>query len=98
MKAHIAEIKRHDIEVWGDFLFGFDEHDTSIFEQTQAFIKEIKVDKVLPHYMIPFPGSETFSQLEREGRILTTDWSKYDGSHPVYQPKNMTVRELENGI
>ncbi|MCY9853389.1 B12-binding domain-containing radical SAM protein [Vibrio mediterranei] len=98
MKAHIAEIKRHDIEVWGDFLFGFDEHDTSIFDQTQAFIKEIKVDKVIPHYMIPFPGSETFSQLEREGRILTTDWSKYDGSHPVYQPKNMTVRELENGI
>ncbi|MGF1787331.1 radical SAM protein [Photobacterium swingsii] len=98
MKEHIAEIKRHGIEVWGDFLFGFDEHDTSIFEQTQEFIKEIKVDKVIPHYMIPFPGSATFNQLEQEGRILTKDWSKYDGSHPVYQPKNMTVNELEDGI
>ncbi|MDN3679672.1 radical SAM protein [Vibrio tapetis subsp. quintayensis] len=98
MKEHIAEIKRHGIEVWGDFLFGFDEHDASIFEQTQEFVKEIKVDKVIPHYMIPFPGSETFNQLEQEGRILTTDWSKYDGSHPVYQPKNMTVNELEDGI
>ncbi|MGV2986685.1 B12-binding domain-containing radical SAM protein [Vibrio sp. E150_011] len=98
MKEHIAEIKRHGIEVWGDFLFGFDEHDASIFEQTQSFVKEIKVDKVIPHYMIPFPGSETFNQLEQEGRILTTDWSKYDGSHPVYQPKHMTVNELEDGI
>ncbi|SON49828.1 B12-binding domain-containing radical SAM protein [Vibrio tapetis] len=98
MKEHIAEIKRHGIEVWGDFLFGFDEHDASIFKQTQEFVKEIKVDKVIPHYMIPFPGSETFNQLEQEGRILTTDWSKYDGSHPVYQPKNMTVNELEDGI
>ena len=98
MKQYIAEIKRHGIEVWGDFLFGFDEHDTSIFEQTQRFIEEIQVDKVIPHYMIPFPGSETFCQLEKEGRILTTDWSKFDGSHPVYQPKQMTVSELENGI
>lgn len=98
MKEYIAEIRRHGIEVWGDFLFGFDEHDARIFEQTQAFVKEIKVDKVIPHYMIPFPGSETFTQLEKEGRILTTDWSKYDGSHAVYQPKNMTVSELEEGV
>ncbi|MGF1682966.1 B12-binding domain-containing radical SAM protein [Photobacterium minamisatsumaniensis] len=98
MKEYIATIKQYGIEVWGDFLFGFDEHDTSIFEQTQAFLNEIKVDKVIPHYMIPFPGSKTYSNLEKEGRILTTDWSKYDGSHTVFQPKNMTPNELADGI
>ncbi|MGF1702915.1 hypothetical protein L4D09_21740 [Photobacterium makurazakiensis] len=98
MKGYIAEIKRYGIEVWGDFLFDFDEHDASIFEQTQKFVKDIKVDKVIPHYMIPSPGSETFNQLKQEGRLLTMDWSKYDGSPPVYYPKNMTVKELEEGI
>ena len=48
--------------------------------------------------MIPFPGTETFRKLDEEGRILTKDWSKYDGSHPVYRPKNMTESELEEGI
>ncbi|WP_425667294.1 B12-binding domain-containing radical SAM protein [Vibrio tubiashii] len=98
MKEYIKKIRQYGIEVWGDFLFGFDEHDTSIFEQTQQFVKEIKVDKVIPHYMIPFPGSETFKKLDQEGRILTKDWSKYDGSHAVYLPKKMTASELEEGI
>jgi len=48
--------------------------------------------------MIPFPGSETFKKLEFENRILTKDWSKYDASHSVYQPKNMSTTELEEGV
>lgn len=98
MKEYIDKIKQHGIEVWGDFLFGFDEHDPMIFEQTQQFVEQIKVDKVIPHYMIPFPGSESYKKLEAEGRILTKDWSKYDGSHAVYMPKNMTTDELEEGL
>lgn len=98
LKQYIKDIQSYGIEVWGDFLFGFDEHDASIFEQTQSFIEDINVDKVIPHYMIPFPGSESFRQLDNDGRILTKDWSKYDGSHTVYLPKNMTVDELEEGI
>lgn len=98
LKEYIATIKRHGIEVWGDFLFGFDEHTPNIFEETLDFVKDINVDRVIPHYMIPFPGSETFKKLEADNRILTKDWSLYDGSHAVYQPKNMTADELEQGI
>jgi len=98
MKEYIAIIKQHGIEVWGDFLFGFDEHTPEIFQQTLDFVKEIEVDKVVPHFMIPFPGSETFRKLDAAGRILTKDWSQYDGSHAVYQPKNMSTTELEEGV
>ncbi len=98
MKEYIRIIQKHDIEVWGDFLFGFDEHTNDIFQQTQAFVTDIKVDKVVPHFMIPFPGSETFKKLDTEGRILTKDWAKYDGSHAVYQPKHMSTTELEEGV
>lgn len=98
MKDYMDIIKKYDIEIWGDFLFGFDEHTPSIFQETLDFIKEINVDKVIPHFMIPFPGSETFKKLDDDNRILTKDWSQYDGSHSVYQPKNMTTDELEEGV
>jgi len=98
MKAYIETIQKYDIEIWGDFLFGFDEHTPTIFQETVDFIKDIKVDKVIPHFMIPFPGSESFKKLELDNRILTKDWSQYDGSHSVYQPKNMTTAELEEGV
>ena len=98
MKAYMETIKKYDIEVWGDFLFGFDEHTSDIFQETVDFVKEIKVDKVIPHFMIPFPGSESFKKLDADNRIITKDWSKYDGSHSVYQPKNMSTDELEEGV
>lgn len=98
MKEYMATIRKNGIEIWGDFLFGFDEHTTDIFQETVDFINEIKVDKVIPHFMIPFPGSDTFTKLDKDNRILTKDWSQYDGSHSVYQPKNMTTTELEEGV
>ncbi|BDD06813.1 B12-binding domain-containing radical SAM protein [Aureibacter tunicatorum] len=97
IKEYVNIIKSHGIEVVGDFLFGFDAHDKNIFDQTIDFIQEIKVDKAYPHLMIPFPGSETFKKLDKQERILTKDWSKYDGSHAVFQPTNMTPEELEMG-
>jgi len=98
VKGYIARVKRHGIKVWADFLVGFDKHDPSIFEDTWNFIKQIKANRVFPHLVIPFPGSNTFRALEAQGRILTKDWSQYDGSHVVFQPKRMTSAELEEGL
>ncbi len=97
IKNYVKVIKSYGIEVIGDFLFGFDAHDTKNFAQTLDFIKDIDVDIAYPHLIIPFPGSETFNKLESEGRILTKDWSKYDGLHAVFQPAKMSTKELENG-
>lgn len=98
IKEYVQKVKSYGIEVWGDFLFGLDEEEKEIFQEARYFIEEIGIDKAIPHLMIPFPGSKTFEKLDCEGRILTKDWSKYDGTHAVYQPQNMTPEELENGL
>jgi len=90
-------IQSHGIQVVSDFLFGFDAHDSNVFEDTMDYIKKIGFDEIYPHLLIPFPGSKTFEDLDQQGRILTKDWSKYDGAHAVYQPQQMTPEELENG-
>ena len=79
-------------------MFGFDEHDVQIFEQTDDFVKQIKLKKVHPHMMIPFPGTKSYQKLEQSGRILTKDWSLYDGSHVVHQPKLLSPKNLEDGV
>ncbi len=98
IQEYIRTVKRYGIEVWGDFLFGFDEDSPNIFQEASDFIQEIGMDNPIPHLMIPFPGSKTFEKLDTDGRILTKDWSKYDGSHAVHRPKHMTPKELENGV
>lgn len=97
LKEQIGKINSYGLKVSSDFLFGFDDHDSSIFKDTYDFVKELKLDQVYPHLLIPFPGTETFKKLDKEGRILTKDWSQYDGSHAVYKPKKMTTSELEEG-
>lgn len=98
LKQQIAKIKSYGIKCVSDFLFGFDEHDYTIFEETLNFVKELDLDDVYPHLVIPFPGSETYKRLDKEGRILTKDWSKYDGMNVVYQPSLMKPEDLEYGV
>lgn len=97
IKEAISIFHRHGIQVSSSMIFGFDSHTPEIFEDSYAFCKEIGLDEVEPVIQIPFPGTPLFKRLEAEGRILTTDWSKYDGANAVYQPKQMTPEQLEEG-
>lgn len=89
----------HDngILVQGCFAFGGDEEDSSVFERTVDMIIKAKID--LPRYSIltPFPNTQYYAQLEKEGRIIERNWAMYDVEHCVFKPKLMTKEELEEG-
>lgn len=97
VKEYIRRFHEFDIVVDSAMVFGFDEHDATIFERALDFINEIELD--VPHsvILISFPGTRLFTRFEREGRLLTRDWSKYDGAHVVFQPKQMIPQQLEEG-
>lgn len=97
-KEYVKKLHDYDIIVDSGMLFGFDDHDKDIFKETLRFVEEVEIDICPPIIVIPFPGSRLFEQLEREGRILTKDWSQYDGTHAVFEPKQMTADELESGV
>ena len=54
----------------------------------------------LPRFAVvtPFPNTPLYKRLEAEGRLLTKNWELYDGQHVVFQPRHMSVRELQDGI
>lgn len=87
----------HGIMVQACFVFGFDSDDTSVFEETAEYIVNGGFD--LPQISIytPFPGTPVFDKLKQEGRILTENWSLYNGQNVVFQPKKMSVKELTQG-
>lgn len=90
-------LHKQGIMVMGCFAFGSDEEDKGIFERTTALIDAIKID--LPRYAIitPFPGTELYTRLEREGRIIEYDRSLYDVEHCVFEPAQMSAEALEAG-
>jgi len=94
----IANLHRHGVAVHLGIMFGFDQDDVGIFRRTAAFLDEACVDVATVSMVVPMPGTPTFRRLNADSRILTTDWSRYDGKkHCVFEPALMSPRELEAG-
>jgi len=91
--------KIHDagINIVGSFVFGLDEDDPSVFRNTFDFIMETRLDAAQFHILTPLPGTVTYRTLEKEGRIIDRDWGKYHTGEVVFQPKGMTVEQLQSG-
>ena len=93
----IKKIHQFGIAIEGAFIFGFDHDDKSIFRKTVKFIEKVKLDVIQFTILTPLPGTKLHEKLEKEGRIIDRDWSNYDMSHTVFQPKLMTPQELKEG-
>jgi len=97
-KGIIAKLHSYNIAIMGCFVFGLDEEDKSVFKKTVDFIVKTGID--LPRFTIytPYPGTDLFDRMKKEKRILTEDWSKYNCQNVVFQPKKMSVKELQEGL
>ncbi len=80
------------------FVFGYDTDDEGVFERTVRFCLDARIGLPLFSVFTPRRESPLFAALEREARLLHQDFSCYDGSHVVFQPKLMTPEALENGL
>jgi hypothetical protein len=80
------------------FVFGYDTDDESIFERTVKFCMDARIGLPLFSAFTPRPESPLFASLDQAGRLLHKDFSRYDGSQVVFQPKLMTPEVLENGL
>jgi radical SAM superfamily enzyme YgiQ (UPF0313 family) len=87
----------HGVQVNGSFVFGFDHDGPDVFEESVAWIEDNRLECATFHILTPYPGTPLFRRLEREGRILHRDWSRYDTGHAVFRPTRMSPDELEEG-
>jgi len=94
----IERIHSYGIAVQAGLVFGFDHDGPEIFRETLDFLEATGVQNATFNILTPFPGTRLYERLQAEGRILTRDWSKYNGrAHVVFCPKLMSPEELKAG-
>src|SRR5262245_41043483 len=94
----VASLHRYGVAVHMGVMFGFDDDDVGIFRRTADFLDDAFVDVATVSMVVPMPGTPTFHRMNADKRILTTDWSRYDGKkHCVFEPARMSPRQLEAG-
>lgn len=91
----IRRIRAAGVAVVVSFVIGLD-HDTHssyfrllLFLLAAPFCCPLRA--VSMFVLVPIPGSAMHEKLEKEGRLLSRDWSRYFLPwHMVYRPKNMS--------
>jgi radical SAM superfamily enzyme YgiQ (UPF0313 family) len=94
----VDQLHAHGIALQGCFVFGLDDDRPDVFLRTAEFAVQAGID--LPRFAVvtPFPNTPLYNRLDAEGRILTKNWELYDAQHVVFQPRHMSVSELQWGV
>lgn len=92
----IKMTKNLGIKVHLTFAFGITGETKHTIQKTIDYALSSESTSVQFTILTPFPGTKLFEELDKQGRILVKDWSKYDGHyHCVFQPDNLTPQDLE---
>lgn len=78
-----------------NLVLGLDNDTTETFAETVTFLRREKVPMSFMWIMTPRVGTALREDLEKQGRLLSNDWSRYAGSECVYQPAGFSPAELE---
>lgn len=99
-EATIEAIKRimsYGIFFHASLVFGFDDDDSSVFDETLEFLHKTKIPSATFNILTPYPGTDIYHQLKTQNRLITEDWKFYDHCTVTYHPKKMTIDELYEG-
>ncbi|UCH44224.1 MAG: radical SAM protein [Nitrospiraceae bacterium] len=90
----IRAVKKHSINIHGMFVLGSDTDDIPTIRNTAKFARKLHIDSIQFMMLTPLPGTPVFEEMKNSGRLIHTDWSKYDAHHAVFEPALMTAYEL----
>jgi len=91
----IRAVREHGIHIHGMFVLGADTDDVETIRATRDFAAGFGIDTVQFMILTPLPGTPLLHDMMKSGRLLHTDWSKYDAQYIVFRPRLMSPTTLQ---
>jgi radical SAM superfamily enzyme YgiQ (UPF0313 family) len=94
----LANLRRHQIRVYGTFIFGYDGDTPGCFKETVQFAKDQALYIAAFNHLTPFPGTPLYSRLLEQGRLLYDTWwldNRYSYNRIPFQPRGMSPEILQ---
>jgi radical SAM superfamily enzyme YgiQ (UPF0313 family) len=95
--AALANLKRHNVRVYGTFIFGYDRDTPESFGRSVDFAQDHGLYIAAFNHLTPFPGTPLYKRLEAEGRMLYPRWwldGEYSYNRIPFKPASMDPEEL----
>ncbi|MEQ1504010.1 MAG: radical SAM protein [Myxococcota bacterium] len=96
----LANLRRHNIRLYGTFIFGYDEDHAGSFADAVAFAREHAFYIAAFNHLTPFPGTPLYQRLARERRLRYDRWwldPRYRYNGVPFHPRNMSAEQVERG-
>lgn len=104
-KQEVADIVRsvdlfheHDIKVHGMFIAGLDADEVDAADRITDFARHHGIDTIQIMIEVPLPGTRLYQRVTSDNRIITSDWSFYDGHHAVMAPARSSAADLQLAV
>lgn len=95
IRNRIRRLKEYGIGIEGTIILGTDDQSEDDIKRLVDFLLEVELDVAEFTILTPFMQSPIRRQLEKEGRILSNDWSRYTADKVVFQPRQMSPEKLQ---
>ncbi|MCJ7770131.1 B12-binding domain-containing radical SAM protein, partial [Candidatus Bathyarchaeota archaeon] len=94
-KKAVQSIREFGGVAAGTFVIGLPDQSEDEIEYFPTFAKEIGLMSATFGIATPFPGTEFYISLEKEGLIFEHDWAKYDENSSVFKLSGIDRQRIE---
>lgn len=95
---NIKMLKDNGFGIFASVGVGLDVDRPDVFKKHIDFLEMNDIRHVEFWILTPFPGSPAWKKYKKAGKIITENFELYNGSHCVFQPRRMTVEQLNDGF
>lgn len=93
----LKKIRKMGIIIQASVIFGFDNDTYQTFSETLKFLIKNHICSASFNILTPYPGTKTYDEFKKNGRIINDRWEYYDHHTVVFRPAKMTPLELQLG-
>ncbi|MFH0897090.1 MAG: radical SAM protein, partial [Candidatus Bathyarchaeota archaeon] len=91
----VRNIRENGGRPGGTFVIGLQDQTEGEIEAFSVYAKEIGLTAAAFGVATPFPGTEFYKELDRQGLIFETNWDNFDEMHAVYRTKHLSKGRIE---
>jgi radical SAM superfamily enzyme YgiQ (UPF0313 family) len=96
----LANLRRHNIRVYGTFVFGYDGDRRDSSAEAADFAIEHRFYLAAFNHLTPFPGTPLYTRLAQQGRLLYERWwldERYRYNDLPFHPEGMSPSDVRDG-
>lgn len=91
----VRNIRENGGRPGGTFVIGLPDQTEEEIKAFPAYARDIGLTAAAFGIATPFPGTEFYKELDKQGLIFETDWDNFDEMHSVYRTKHISKERLE---